>query len=163
MSNTVVELQHLMEGCLRCSTSIHPSISLKPLDPSHARRPILVERLTSKLFKTSNSLPSPSFSSLRAETFRGIKCRRQVITNLVFFYFSSPFRVCSLPLQTPPVQVRSIFATCTLLVLLCLYLLPSYSLLKNLPMTILLISLVPAPISYNLASLRSLPAGTSLI
>ena len=44
-----------------------------------------------------------------------------------------------------------------------LYLLSSYSILKALPMTILLISLVPAPISYNFASLSSLPAGTSFI
>ena len=36
-----------------------------------------------------------------------------------------------------------------------------YSLLNTLPITILLISLVPAPISYSFASLSNLPAGIS--
>lgn len=38
----------------------------------------------------------------------------------------------------------------------------SYCLLNALPITIRLISLVPAPISYNFASRRSRPAGISL-
>lgn len=40
---------------------------------------------------------------------------------------------------------------------------PANSLLKALPMTILLISLVPAPISYSFASLNNLPAETSFM
>lgn len=38
-----------------------------------------------------------------------------------------------------------------------------YSLLKALPMTIRLTSLVPAPISYSFASLNILPTGTSFM